>query len=79
MKGQIGQALHFFIPGVTLLGLLGASGGTFALTSFSFMFGGRLYAIKGGSGNTYFRCGSLLTIVLQCFFTILVTEGSLGS
>ena len=47
-KGQIGQLLHFLIPAIFLIGLLGPMGGTFVLTSLSLMFGGRLYAIKGG-------------------------------
>ena len=33
---------------------LGPMGGTLALTSLSLIFGGRLYAIKGGRGNTSF-------------------------
>ena len=78
-KGQIGHLLHFFIPRTTLSGLLGASGGIFALTILSLIFGGRLYAIKGGSGNTSFRWGSVVTMDLQCFFTMFVTEGNLGS
>ena len=78
-KGQIGQLLHFLIPAMFLIGLLGPMGGTFVLTSLSLIFGGRLYAIKGGRGNTSFRWGSVLTIVLQCYFTMFVTEGNLGS
>ena len=78
-KGHIGQPLHFFIPRKTLPGLLGASGGIFALTSLFLIFGGRLYAIKGGSRKTFFRWGSVVTMDLQCFFTMLVTEGNLGS
>ena len=79
IKGQIGHLLHFFMPAIFLVGLLGPMGGTFVLTSLSLIFGGRLYAIKGGRGNTSFKWGSLLTMVLQCFLTIFVTEGNLGS
>ena len=42
MNGQILQLLHFFMPGFVLVGLLGAMGGTLALTILSFMLGGRL-------------------------------------
>ena len=41
-KGHIGHLLHFFMPFKTLLGLGGAESGTFALTSLSFKFAGRL-------------------------------------
>ena len=34
-NGQIGQSLHFFIPGIFLLGLTGGGSGTLALTSLS--------------------------------------------
>ena len=78
-KGQIGQLLHFLMPAIFLIGLEGPMGGTLVLTSLSLIFGGRLYAIKEGRGNTSFRWGSVLTMVLQCFFTMLVTEGNLGS
>ena len=77
INGQIGHLLHFFMPAIILVGLLGPMGGTLVLTSLSLIFGGRLYAIKGGRGNTSFKWGSLLTIVLQCFLTIFVTEGNL--
>ena len=50
MNGQILQLLHFFMPGFILVGLLGARGGTLALTILSFMLGGRLYATNGGRG-----------------------------
>ena len=78
-KGQIGHLLQVFMPGMFLTGLLGAKGGTLALISLSLILGGRLYAIKGGRGNTSLRWGSVLTIVLQCFLTMPVTDGSLGS
>ena len=70
INGQIGHLLHFFMPAIILVGLLGPMGGTLVLTSLSLIFGGCLYAIKGGRGNTSFKWGSLLTIVLQCFLTI---------
>ena len=54
-KGQIGHLLHGFMPGMFLTGLFGANGGTFALISLSLILGGRLYAIKGGRGNTSLR------------------------
>ena len=41
-KGHIGHLLHFFIPRITLPGLLGVSGGIFALTSLSLIFRGCL-------------------------------------
>ena len=50
MNGQILQLLHFFMPGFILVGLLGARGGTLALTILSFMLGGRLYATNGRRG-----------------------------
>ena len=78
-KGQIGHLLHFLMPGIFLVGLLFVKGGTFALISLSLMLGGRLYATKGGRGNTSFRWGSVFTMVLQCFLTIPVIDGSLGS
>ena len=53
-------------------------GGTFDLTILSLMFGGLLYATRGGSGNTSFSLGSLV-IVLQCLFKIAGIDGSLGS
>ena len=79
MNGQMLQSLHFFMPGCVLTGLLGAMGGTLALITLSFMLGGRLYATKGGRGYTSLRWGSVLVIVLQCFFTMLVIDGNLGS
>ena len=78
-KGQIGQLLHFLMPAIFLIGLEGPMGVTFVLTSLSLVFWERLYAIKGGRWNTSFMWGSVLTMVLQCFFTMLVTEGNLGS
>ena len=54
-NGQIGHLVHVFMPGMILIGLLGAKGGTFALISLSHILGGRLYATKGGRGNTSFR------------------------
>ena len=50
-NGQIGQLLHFFIPGMFLLGLTGGGSGTFALMSLSLILGGLLYATKGGKGK----------------------------
>ena len=41
-NGQIGQVLHFFMPGIFLAGLFGVRGGTLALMILSLMFGGRL-------------------------------------
>ena len=38
-----------------------------------------LYATRGGSGNTSLNFGSWVVIDLQCFLTIWVIEGSLGS
>ena len=61
-KGQIGHLLHFFMPGIFLVGLLFVSGGTFALISLSLMLGGRLYATKGGRGNTSFTQGPILSL-----------------
>ena len=75
----MGQLLHLDMPGKNLLGLVATFSGTLALISLSFMFGGRLNATNGGSGNTSLRWGSLLTMVLQCFLIILGMEGSLGS
>ena len=78
-KGQIGQLLHFVIPGMILLGLFWGVVGTFERIILSLMFWGLLYATRGGRGKTSFKWGSFSIIVLQCFFIIFGRAGSLGS
>ena len=78
-KGQIGQLLHFDIPGITLLGLFCIAAGIFERIILSLIFWGLLYATSGGRGKTSFRWGSFSTIVLQCFFMMLGRAGSRGS
>ena len=39
-KGQMGQSLHFDIPGIVLLGLFWGEAGIFDLTILSLMLGG---------------------------------------
>ena len=41
------------MPFTALFGLDGVGSGTFALTILSLMLAGRLYATKGGWGNTW--------------------------
>ena len=65
-KGQMGHLLQGTIPGVSLLGLRGALGGTLFLISLSLIFAGLLYATRGGSGNVSAKWGSAF-MVLQCF------------
>ena len=40
INGQIGHLLHFFMPAIILVGLLGPIGGTLVLTSLYLIFGG---------------------------------------
>ena len=50
IKGQIGHLLHFFMPAIFLVGLLGPMGGTFVLTSLSLIFGGVCMLLRGAGG-----------------------------
>ena len=77
IKGQAAHLKHFFIVFKSLLGLE-VGGGIFALISFCLIFGGLLYATRGGKGNISHNLGSCI-IVLQCFLTMSVIEGNLGS
>ena len=77
IKGQAAHLKHFFIVFKSLLGLE-VGGGIFALISFCLIFGGLLYATRGGKGNISHNLGSCI-IVLQCFLTMPVMEGNLGS
>ena len=72
----MGQFKHFFMPGRSCLGSEDIVGGTFALINL--MFGGGLYANRGGIGYTSARKVSWV-IVLQCFLIIPVMDGILGS
>ena len=71
--------LHRCIPFNNLLSLRGAGLGILALISWLPKFLPTLYAMRGGAGKTSRKYGSVLTIVLQCFVTILETDGILGS
>ena len=57
----------------------GAGLGILALISWLPKFLPTLYAMRGGAGKTSRKYGSVLTIVLKCFVTLLETDGILGS
>ena len=71
--------LHFFMPHKILLSWGLFWGKTLDLTIKSLIFLCLLYAVIGGWENTSCRCGSILTMDLQCLFKMEDMLGSLGS